>query len=136
MPPTGELPRNDREEISGRAAYKPEDQVSGMITGMDEKRTAFSAEAGLRHGSEEGRFEDQVDADEILPEYDFRRARPNKYEGRAERLTATLAETPEPEVEQAWFQEAERRRQQLLDGGIQGFPAAEVFARLSAKYRR
>lgn len=27
-------------------------------------------------------FEDQVDADEILPEYDFSRARPNKYAGR------------------------------------------------------
>jgi hypothetical protein len=27
-------------------------------------------------------FEDQVDADEILPEYDFSRARPNKYANR------------------------------------------------------
>lgn len=27
-------------------------------------------------------FEDQVDADEILPEYDFSRARPNKYASR------------------------------------------------------
>lgn len=27
-------------------------------------------------------FEDQVDADEILPEYDFSHARPNKYASR------------------------------------------------------
>jgi len=27
-------------------------------------------------------FEDQADADEILPEYDFSRARPNKYASR------------------------------------------------------
>jgi putative addiction module component (TIGR02574 family) len=61
------------------------------------------------------------------------------HESRAElveRLMATLVESPDPEVEQAWFQEAERRRQQLLDGSVQGIPAEEVFARLSAKYRR
>lgn len=53
-----------------------------------------------------------------------------------ESLMATLVESLDPEVEQAWFEEAERRRQQLLDGTVQGIPAEEVFARLNAKYRR
>jgi putative addiction module component (TIGR02574 family) len=53
-----------------------------------------------------------------------------------ERLMLTLVESPDPEVEQAWLQEAERRRQQLLDGSVQGIPAEVVFARLSAKHRR
>ena len=52
-----------------------------------------------------------------------------------ERLMATLVEIADPEVEQAWLEEAERRRQQLLDGSVQGIPAEEVFARLSAKHR-
>jgi hypothetical protein len=37
-----------------------------------------------------------------------------------ERLMATLVKIPDPEVEQTWFEEAERRRQQLLDGSVQG----------------
>jgi putative addiction module component (TIGR02574 family) len=53
-----------------------------------------------------------------------------------ESLMATLVESADPEVEQAWFEEAERRRQQLLDGSVQGIPAEEVFAKLSAKHRR
>jgi putative addiction module component (TIGR02574 family) len=53
-----------------------------------------------------------------------------------ESLMATLVESPDTGVEQAWFEEAKRRRQQLLEGTVQGIPAEEVFARLSAKHRR
>jgi putative addiction module component (TIGR02574 family) len=53
-----------------------------------------------------------------------------------ESLMATLVENLDPGVEQAWFEEAERRHQQLSDGSVQGIPAEEVFAKLSAKYQR
>ena len=43
---------------------------------------------------------------------------------------------PDAEVEQAWFQEAERRRKEMLDGVVQGIPAEEVFARLSRIVRK
>jgi len=52
-----------------------------------------------------------------------------------ERLLATLAVTPDADVEQAWLQEAVRRRKELLDGAVEGVPAEEVFARMSSRLR-
>ncbi len=60
------------------------------------------------------------------------------HESRAElveRLMSTLVDAPDSEVEQAWFEEAERRRQELLTGKVEGIPAETVFARLSAKLK-
>jgi hypothetical protein len=41
-------------------------------------------------------------------------------------------EAPDSQVERAWFEEAERRRQELLTGKVEGIPAETVFARLNA----
>jgi hypothetical protein len=49
---------------------------------------------------EERQLKTKVDADEILPEYDFSRARPNKYASQIERLTASQEPVkPSDEVE-------------------------------------
>ncbi len=45
-----------------------------------------------------------------------------------DRLTASLAGPVDPEIEQAWAVEAERRLDELLQGKVKGIPAAEVLA--------
>jgi putative addiction module component (TIGR02574 family) len=53
----------------------------------------------------------------------------------AVRLLSSLegtAESPE-EIEKLWIKEAERRFEELRDGGVQGIPAREVFAELRNK---
>jgi putative addiction module component (TIGR02574 family) len=53
----------------------------------------------------------------------------------AVRLLSSLegtTESPE-EIEKLWIAEAERRFQEMRDGGVQGIPAGEVFAELRAK---
>ncbi len=51
----------------------------------------------------------------------------------AERLLESLTSVPDPRVEREWLEEAQRRRQDLLSGKVEGIPADEVFKRVGAK---
>ncbi len=51
----------------------------------------------------------------------------------ADVLLATLDEE-QAETDAAWDAELARRKEEILSGKAKGIPAAEVFARLNAKY--
>lgn len=53
----------------------------------------------------------------------------------AEVLLASLESGPDPEVEDLWLKEAERRRQELLRGQVGSIPAEDVFRRVAARLR-
>ena len=48
-------------------------------------------------------------------------------------LIADLDGEPEPDIEKAWLEEAERRYREIKDGIVETVPAAEVFARARAR---
>ncbi len=50
----------------------------------------------------------------------------------AHELIASLDELSEAEVEQQWLEEAERRREEIVSGKVQGVPASEVFRKARA----
>ena len=50
-----------------------------------------------------------------------------------ERLAVSLE--LDPEVEEAWDKEADRREAQIADGSVQPVPGEEALARLQAKLR-
>ena len=47
-------------------------------------------------------------------------------------LIADLDGDPEPDVENAWLEEAERRYKEVRDGVVEPIPAEEVFAKARA----
>lgn len=44
----------------------------------------------------------------------------------------TIDELSDAEVEQQWLEEAERRREEIVSGRVQGVPASEVFGKARA----
>ena len=53
----------------------------------------------------------------------------------ASKLLASLDGKPDPDAEQAWYDEAERRAKDCAEGRVQTIPAEEVFRKLRAKLR-
>lgn len=53
----------------------------------------------------------------------------------AELLLASLDEEAEPDVDEAWAAEGERRLAELRAGTVTGIPAADVHARIEARLR-
>lgn len=53
----------------------------------------------------------------------------------AELLLASLDEEAEPDVDEAWAAEAERRLSELRAGTVTGISAADVHARIEARLR-
>jgi putative addiction module component (TIGR02574 family) len=58
-------------------------------------------------------------------------------ESRAELVESLLASFSgsDPEVQREWLEEAERRRRELVDGRVEGIPAAEAFAQARSRLR-
>jgi len=48
----------------------------------------------------------------------------------AENLLESLDDRMNPEIQEAWLEEAERRRQEILCGAVETIPAETVFASL------
>lgn len=54
----------------------------------------------------------------------------------AEELIASLDEEIEPDVEELWLAEAERRLKDFRSGKVRGIPAAKAFAKARSALRR
>ena len=52
----------------------------------------------------------------------------------AHSLILSMDEVVDPDVEQSWNAEIERRVGEIRSGKVEGIPASEVFAKLKAKY--
>jgi len=60
-------------------------------------------------------------------------------EERAELIRVLIADLDRPEddaVEQAWLEEAEKHRRELIDGEVQGIPGERVFKNLRSSLKR
>lgn len=53
----------------------------------------------------------------------------------AERLISSLDQETDPEAEQLWLQEAERRLDELESGNVAGVPADQVFEKARSTLR-
>ena len=51
-------------------------------------------------------------------------------------LDGGSGEQVDPSIEAAWIAEAERRRQEIIEGKVKGIPAAQVFADARANLKR
>jgi putative addiction module component (TIGR02574 family) len=60
-------------------------------------------------------------------------------EDKAELLRSLIAELDapaDPNVEQAWLEDAQRRNRELIDGKVKGVPGEQVFENLRSRLRR
>jgi putative addiction module component (TIGR02574 family) len=51
-------------------------------------------------------------------------------------LIAELDAPADPDVEQAWLIEAQRRNRELVEGKVKGVPGEQVFKNLNSRLRR
>lgn len=51
-------------------------------------------------------------------------------------LIAELDAPADPDVEQTWLDEAQRRHRELVDGKVKGVPGERVFENLRSRLRR
>ena len=62
-----------------------------------------------------------------------------KPEEKSELLRALIAELdgpPDPDVEHAWLEAAERRHREILDGKVKPVPGEQVFEKASSRLKR
>lgn len=69
-------------------------------------------------------------------EKEIRALEPDDQEHLLRALLEELDGPADPDVEQAWLTEAQRRSQELDTGGVEAVPADEVFAKARAELKR
>jgi putative addiction module component (TIGR02574 family) len=69
-------------------------------------------------------------------ESEIRALEPDEQEQLLRALLEELDGPPDPGVEQAWFEEIQRRSQELDSGAAETIPAEEVFTKARAELKR